>query len=105
MAKVKIDLRGLEAVATSGGAQALVTAAAEEIADNIRSMGIKVGDHDGGSSEYDLPVKVYSSDTTGMRVDRASARVVLAHAAGLAVQAKHGALTRAASAAGVSVEG
>lgn len=103
MSRVKLDLRGLEQVASSAGAQALVTAAAEEIADNVRSMGIKVGDRDGGSNEYDLPVKVYSGDTSGMRVDRASARVVLAHASGLAVQAKHGALTKGASAAGLTV--
>lgn len=100
MARVKLDLRGLEEVAKSGGARALVEGAAEAVADNVRGLGIRV---DGVPGDVELPVKVYVDDTDGMRVDRASARVVLAHASGLAVQAKHGALSKAASAAGLSV--
>ena len=72
---------------------------AEQIARNVRSLGIKVGDHDGGPREYDLPVKVKHSVT-----DRAKSTVVLAHPAGLAVQAKHGALTKAAAQAGLEVK-
>lgn len=101
----KLDLRGLEAVASSGETRDAVAELAEAVADNVRDLGIKVGDKDGGPREYDLPVNVYVDDTEGMRVDRASARVVLSHAAGLAVQAKHGALTKAAAAAGLRVKG
>jgi hypothetical protein len=45
-------------------------------------------------------VKVKLSTT-----DRAHAEVILAHPAGIAVQAKHGALTKAASQAGLEVKG
>lgn len=72
---------------------------AEQIARNVRALGLKVGDRDGGGSEYDLPVKVETSVT-----DRAKATVLLAHPSGLAVQAKHGALTKAASEAGMEVK-
>lgn len=74
--------------------------AAEDVAKNVRDMGIKVGDRDGGPHEYDLPVKVTMSTT-----DRAHANVTLAHPAGQAVQAKHGALTKAAAQAGLDVRG
>lgn len=98
--EVKLDHAGIAAIAKSSEMQALVKDVAEEIADNIRGMGIKVGDADGGPREVDLPVKV-ETDVT----DRARATVVIAHPAGIAVQAKHGALTRGASAAGVTVKG
>lgn len=70
--------------------------AAGAIADNVRSQGITVGDIDGGSWEIALPVKISS---------REHITVSLAHPAGKAVQAKHGALTRAAAAAGLEVHG
>lgn len=75
-----------------------VNALAQKIADNARAQGIRVGDRDGGPAEYDVPVTV-SSYTT----DRAAAAVTIAHPAGLAVQAKHGLLTKAAAGAGVKV--
>lgn len=71
--------------------------AAHEIADAVRSQGITVGDVDGGSYEIPLPVKVYD--------DGDKAAVALAHPAGIAVQAKHGALTRAAASKGFEVHG
>lgn len=74
--------------------------AAEAVADNVRSQGIRVGDQDGGSYEVPLPVAVSMYET-----DRAHAVVVLEHAAGDAVQAKHGALTKAAAEAGLDVRG
>lgn len=72
--------------------------AANEIADAARLQGITVGDVDGGKHEIPLPVKVYGDD------DNAAA-VVLAHPAGIAVQAKHGTLTRAAASKGFEVHG
>lgn len=102
---VKLNLRGLEEVAKSREVRAAVRDVAEKVAENVESQGIKVGDRDGGASEYPLPVKVYDDTTDGMRVNRAVSRVVLAHAAGLSVQAKHGALSKAASAAGLRLQG
>lgn len=77
-----------------------VDALAERIADNVRSQGIRVGDRDGGAHEYDLPVKVASATT-----DRAKAIVSIPHPSALAVQAKHGTLTKAAAAVGLKVKG
>lgn len=71
---------------------------AERVKDHVEAQRITVGDRDGGSHEHPLPVTINSQTT-----DRAREVVVLPHAAGLAVQAKHGVLTRAASAAGLEV--
>jgi hypothetical protein len=95
--KVKLDHGGIAAILKSGEMHALVDKVAEEIAGNIRDQGIVVGALE-GNGEIPLPVEVSSSTT-----DRAHASVALAHPAGVAVQAKHGALTKAASAAGVEV--
>jgi len=73
---------------------------AERVADNVRALGITVGDVDGGASEYDLPVTVNS-----YKSDRPRSSVTLAHPAGLAVQAKHGALSKAAADEGLEVNG
>lgn len=97
---VKLDHGGIAALLKSGAVKGLVDSAAEDIASNVRSQGIKVGAFKGGSGDIDLPVTVSTTTT-----DRAHASVAIAHPAGAAVQAKHGALTKAASAAGVSVSG
>jgi len=97
---VRIDHAGLAAFAKGPEMQALVADVAEQVANNIRGMGILVGDRDGGPREQPLPVKV-ETDVT----DRARATVVITHPAAIAVQAKHGALTRAAAAAGLDVKG
>lgn len=100
MANVRLNHSGIAALLKSDEMRKLVQDAAEEIADNVRSQAIHVGDRDGGKHEDPMPVKV-STHTT----DRARASVVLAHPSGIAVQAKHGALTRAASRAGLEVKG
>ena len=100
--KVKLDLDGLEEVAKSSRVEAEIRDLAEKVAENVRRMGIRV---QGVPGDIPLPVKVYVEDTKNMRVNRARATVVLAHAAGAAVQGKHGALTRAASDAGLRVKG
>lgn len=102
MAGVKLDLSGLEEVAKSLRMRAAVHDAAVKVAAAVDAQGIYV---DGVPGEYLIPVKVHDDTTTGMRVNRAVSRVVLAHAAGLSVQAKHGALSRAASAAGLKLKG
>ena len=98
MTDVKLDGDGIEAILKSGGMKALVDATAEKVAENVRAMNIGVGDRDGGPREVPLPVKVKTTTT-----DRAHAEVILAHPAGIAVQAKRGALTKAASQAGLEV--
>lgn len=97
---IHLSSRGVQALLKSAPVRAAVNAAAEAVARNVRGMNIKVGDRDGGPHEYDLPVRVFTSTS-----DRARATVALAHPAGEAVQAKHGALTKAAAQAGLDVRG
>jgi hypothetical protein len=99
--KVTLDHVGIKVIAGNGDMQRLCREAAERIADHIRGEGIRVGDRDGGKHEYELPVAVRD----GVYNDRAFADVVINHPAGAAVQAKHGVLTRAASAEGLTVRG
>lgn len=96
--RVRLDTNGVGVVLKSPGLRSAAKDAAERVADNVRAMGIGVGDRTGGKYEIDLPVKV-SAGTS----DRARATVTLAHPAGQAVQAKHGALTKAAKQAGLDV--
>ena len=102
MARVEIDLKGLEEVATSSEMRALMHDAAETMAENVRAQNIRV---EGVPGDIALPVKVYDDVTKGLKVNRAVSRVVLAHASGQAVQAKHGALSKAASSAGLKLRG
>jgi hypothetical protein len=97
--QVRLDSRGVGAILKSAGVAAATRAAAEAVADNVRSQNIRVGDKDGGKREYDLPVKVTMRTT-----DRAHADVTIAHPAGQSVQAKHGALTKGAAQAGLDVK-
>lgn len=97
---VRLNHPGMAALLKSDELHKLVNAEAEKIADRVRQQGIKVGDVDGGPLERPLPVRVVSQTT-----DRARAQVILAHPAGLAVQAKHGSLTKAAAAEGLEVRG
>lgn len=92
---VKLNHGAVAAILKSGEMQALVDAVAEEIAANVRSQRIRV---EGVPGKIELPVDVRSYVT-----DRAAASVALAHPSGVAVQAKHGVVTKAASAAGLSV--
>lgn len=89
---LRLDSGGVAAVLKSGAVASAVTAAADQVADQVRGQGRTVGNDD------DLPVVVDTYTT-----DRAAASVTLAHPAGLAVQAKHGALTAAAAAVGLEV--
>lgn len=95
---IKLNHAGISEILKSAPMTAAVKAAAEAVADNVRAQGIKVGDRDGGPREHDLQVTV-----TMVETDRAHALVTLAHPSGAAVQAKHGALTKAAAQAGLSV--
>lgn len=95
--KVRLDRGGIAALLKSGPMAELVASAAADVADSVRGLGIQV---DGVPGKYDLPVEV-STYTT----DRAAASVAIAHPSGVAVQAKHGALSKGASAAGLQVKG
>ena len=92
---VHLDLRGLKRLADSDGMRRVLHEAGEAVADNVRAMGVEVGDLTPGTSfQIPLPVDV---DADGS--------VALAHPAGDAVQAKHGALTKAAAEAGLEFRG
>ena len=97
---VKLNHAGVAALLKSGEMADMVNAAAEEVAANVRAQGQTVGGFEGDNGDIALPVKV-----TPYTTDRAAATVALAHPAGIAVQAKHGALTKAAAAAGLDVQG
>lgn len=70
------------------------TALGEQVADRVRTQGIDV-EHIPG--DIDLPVGVFENSE--------GVAVIIAHPSGLAVQAKDGALTRAAAALGLEVHG
>jgi hypothetical protein len=93
---VHLEGRGIEAVAKSAEMHREINALAERVADNVRNMGIRV---EGVPGDVPLPVNVAEGET-----DRARASVQLAHPSGKAVQAKHGALTKAAAQAGLEVK-
>lgn len=97
---VKLDSRGIRALLQSTAMHRATQDAAEAVAANVRAMNIRVGDKDGGRHEDDMPVTVEMTTT-----DRAHAWVSIAHPSGEAVQAKHGALTKAAAQARLDVNG
>ena len=96
--KIRLDFRGVAAILKSAEMERIVRLKAEQVARAVDAQAIKVGDRDGGPHEVDLPVKVSMTTT-----DRAHANVTIAHPSGQAVQAKHGALTKAAAQAGLDV--
>lgn len=98
MGQVRLNSKGIAAILSSTPMHREIQSAAEKVAQNVEAQHITVGDRDGGKHEYPLPVKVEVTTT-----DRAHGRVTLAHPAGQAVQAKHGALTKAAAQAGLDV--
>ncbi len=97
MGNVKLNSSGIANLLESPEMHRLVEKVADEIAYNVRGQGVRV---EGIPGDIELPVKVSVTTT-----DRARATVVLAHPSGIAVQAKHGALTKAAAAAGLEVKG
>jgi hypothetical protein len=91
---IVLDNPGMGQVAKGKAMQDVVKEAADKVAANVADQGHNVGPNE--------PVPV----TVGQFItDRARATVSLAHPAGLAIQAKHGALTKAAAQAGLDVTG
>ncbi|HET7666544.1 MAG TPA: hypothetical protein VFK56_10840 [Mycobacterium sp.] len=92
------DSAGFAEILKSAGAQRAVTDLAEQVAKSVENQGIQVGAMSGGG-QVEIPV-----ETSTIITDRAHASVTLAHPAGLAVEAKYGALTKAAADAGLEVK-
>lgn len=88
--KLRLDHRGMEEVLKSVEVAAEVEALADEVAANAREDDAVV------RNEVEVRVSTYETD-------RAAAAVTLADPAGLPIEAKHGSLTRAATAAGLEV--
>lgn len=85
MAKIELDYDGVGEILRSNEVRKAIMGHAEAIAADVES-------------EFAVPTKVYPYTT-----DRAAASVVIAHPSGAALQAKHGALTRAAAREGLEV--
>ena len=98
MALERLDNVGMEEVLSDDPMKRQVDAAAKQVVANVKAMGILVGDKPGGYYQVELPV-----DRLAETTDRAISIVALSHPAGLAVQAKYGALTKAAAQAGLEV--
>ena len=86
--KIKIDSDGMAELLKSAAIMTAVENAARVVADNAEK--------DPSVQRHGVPVGVRTGYT-----DRARAVVALAHPAGIGIQAKHGTLTRAVSAAGL----
>ena len=93
--KVRRHSPGIAQVAKSREVREAVNQLAERLADAVRSQGIRVE----GGNEILLPVEVREQTT-----DRARAQVAITHPSGKAVQAKRGALTKAAASVGLRVK-
>lgn len=95
--KVRLDSRGIAGLLKSSEVDRATEQAAEAVAANVRAQGIAV---EGVPGDVALPVAVTMRTT-----DRAHANVTITHPSGIAVQAKHGSLTKAAAQAGLDVKG
>lgn len=102
MARTKVTLNhaGIAAILKGSEMHALIEKVTEAVAENASGQGVTVGAFKGGSGEIALPVA-----SKVITTDRAHGIVTLAHPAGIASQAKHGVLTKAAAAAGLQVGG
>ncbi|HET8581768.1 MAG TPA: hypothetical protein VFL65_00840 [Jatrophihabitans sp.] len=87
-AMFKLDHKGVRELLRSDDYAHAVDEVARQVADAARSR-----------VPADMPIEVSSYKT-----DRRAARVTIAHPAGAAEQAKHGALTAAAAAVGLDVK-
>jgi hypothetical protein len=90
--RVKLDRRGMRDLLRSEGVQDDLGRRTAAVAGQVSEAGIRV---EGVPGRIPLPVTVDVRAGHG----RARARVILAHPAGLAVEAKHGILTASIDAA------
>jgi hypothetical protein len=96
MAQIHWDEAGLMRALTSREVMAAAERVAERVAEKARAQNILV-EHEPG--DVGLPVEVSMQEKEG----EPYASVTIAHPAGLAVQAKHGILTRSAAELGFEV--
>lgn len=90
--RLVLDRAGIGAVAKSPEMQTVVRQTAQQVASNVAAQHLTAGE----GEPITATVDTYTTD-------RAAASVTVDHPAGLAMQARHGVLTRAASAAGLEV--
>jgi hypothetical protein len=88
--KVRLDSSGIAAMLRSSPVARVV----EDAAESVRAQ----AEGDPAVVRNGVPVRVRTGTS-----DRARAVVALAHPAGIGIQAKHGSLSRAVSAAGLSL--
>jgi hypothetical protein len=63
---IRLNQRGIEAIAKGAEMRALVEKAAEEIGRNVEAQGITVGDKDGGAHEIRCPSRSRSPRPTAL---------------------------------------
>lgn len=90
--RVRVHRRAIRDLLRSEGVQEVLGRKALAVADEVEAAGIRV---EGVPGRIALPVTV----TVVAGSERARARVILDHPAGLAVEAKHGILTSSIDAA------
>lgn len=90
--RVRLNRSGMRSLLRSEDVQEPLGRKAMAVAEQVEASGIRV---DGTPGRTPLPVAV----DVGAGTERARARVVLDHPAGLAVEAKHGVLTSSIDAA------
>ena len=93
--KINPSREGRQEVLRSREMAAYVAEVAERVAEKVRADAVSV---EGVPGDVEIPVTVDQHET-----DRARASVSMNHPAGLAVQAKHGLLTKAASEMGLEI--
>lgn len=96
---IRVNPAGVAEFMHSPAMKAQLAHVAKEVADNVRAQKIRVGGDPEGVDRIDLPVESGVYDTP----EHVEGVVTLAHASGEAVQAKYGALTKAAAQAGLLV--
>ncbi|GAA2230231.1 hypothetical protein N1031_06925 [Herbiconiux moechotypicola] len=89
--KVRIDSAGAREILKWASLGSLTVDVAQKIADSAEHT---------TSRGVEMPIEVYERDVT----DRVGANVVIAHPAGMAVEAKYGILARAATDAGIEMK-
>lgn len=97
--RVRLDSRGLGEVLRSAEVRAELSQLAEGIARNAESS------PEATRNTVRVDVQEYTARGGRLRGERVAFAVTLAGAAGLAIEAKHGTLSRAAASQGLTVKG
>lgn len=100
--QVRLDRAGIRQVLQSGPMRAMVDAAGERAAQAIRAQG-RIAQSGAQASGPDISGDVMVRPGVGSYDQRPVAIVTVAHPAALAMQAKHGVVTKAIKALGAGV--